>query len=77
MERVLSWGFPFARFYSRYFYLPYARRKAMSGEGGVDHLPDGGRYPFLTVLLKTIFRIDSLFGALPWGIGWLLVARKP
>ncbi|MBI5198159.1 MAG: class I SAM-dependent methyltransferase [Nitrospirae bacterium] len=76
VERVLSWGFPFARLYSRYFDLPSARRKASSGGGGVDHLPDGGRYPFLTSFLKTIFRIDSLFGALPWGIGWLLVARK-
>lgn len=77
VERVLSWGFPTVWFYSRYLYLPYARRKARSGEGGVDGLPDGGRFPFLTSVLKTVFRIDSFFGTLPWGIGWLLVARRP
>jgi SAM-dependent methyltransferase len=74
---VLSWGFPLVRFYNGFVYLPYVKRRTSANLGtNGNGLPEGGRYPFLSTILGTAFRVDSLFSWLPWGIGWLLVARK-
>lgn len=77
VDDVRFWGFPFVLLYHRFIYLPYVRKKI---SGGVQHdserPPDAGRHKFLAWILGNVFRIDSLFRWVPYGIGLTLRARK-
>lgn len=71
VKDVRFWGFPFVRLYHRYVYLPYLKKR------NLDAPPDAGFHRMATKLLSVLFRIDSLFGWAPFGVGLILTARKP
>lgn len=78
VEDVSFWGFPFVLLYHRLIYLPYVRKKISGGaESGADRPPDAGKHPFMARALGYIFRLDSCFRLIPYGIGLTLKARKP
>ena len=77
IEDVRFWGFPFVFLYHRFIYLPYVRKKISSEmRSDAERPPDAGKHKFLSRALGIIFRIDSCFRWLPYGIGLTLKARK-
>lgn len=77
VEDVRFWGFPFVFLYHRFIYLPYVRKKiSAGGKRDAERPPDAGRYKFLAWALRIIFRMDSCFRWLPYGMGLTLMARK-
>ncbi len=77
VEDVRFWGFPCTWLYHRYLYLPYIKKKVFgTAEADAGRLPDAGKHKFLSGVLRTIFRIDSCFRWVPYGIGLTLKARK-
>lgn len=79
VERINYLGFPIMRLYNRLVFLSWAKKT--SGDGKVDPNQDlatkVGLHPITSLILGNLFRIDNLFSIFPWGIGILLVARKP
>ena len=77
VEDVSFWGFPFTLLYHRFVYLPYIKKKISGGrEADTDRPPDAGKHKFMAGVLRMIFRIDSCFRWVPYGIGLTLKARK-
>lgn len=67
------------RLYHRLIFLKWARHVEDRGRGTIsteDTLTRIGLSQWATVILGNIFRIDNIFGWLPWGIGFLVIARK-
>lgn len=64
------WGFPVTRLYHRGFYLRLLdRRRGPSA-------PLGGWKKLASHVLAAAMRLDHVFDGSPWGIGYLLTARK-
>jgi SAM-dependent methyltransferase len=77
IEDVRFWGFPLVFLYHRFIYLPYVRKKISSElRSDTERPPDAGRHKFLSRALGIIFRIDSCFRWVPYGIGLTVKARK-
>jgi SAM-dependent methyltransferase len=73
--RVVRWGFPFVMLYHRLVFLPMLARKRRLG----DRPSPPASWPrrVATGLLSALFRLDRLWLGGPWGLGLVLVARKP
>lgn len=77
IEDVRFWGFPLVLLYHRLIYLPFVRKKIAGGElSDAERPPDAGKHKLLSWALGIVFRIDSSFRWLPYGIGLTLMARK-
>lgn len=78
VEDARFWGFPFVRLYHRLIYLPHIKRKT-SDVTSIDAIrpPDASQRQYMTRILYMIFKFDSLFRWMPFGIGLILKARKP
>ncbi len=79
VERIFTWGFPVMRFYHRAVFLRWARHVEKKGGGTISCDNTASRIGlsrWTTLILGNLFRIDNIFGSLPWGIGTLIVARK-
>ena len=79
VEKIFTWGFPLMRFYHRVVFLMWARHIDKKSGGTIscdDTATRIGLSRLTTLILGNLFRIDNIFGSLPWGIGILLVARK-
>lgn len=74
VQRLFRWGFPFVRLYHRWVYLPMLRRKMARGDGAQQ--PLAGWKRAVAVGMGVLFRGDRLFDGSPWGIGYVLLARK-
>jgi hypothetical protein len=75
---IHHFGFPFARAFHRYAYLPQYRRKLRACGGRLDQLKVSGRWSgALSGSIHAAFQLDNFFNGLPWGIGLIAVARKP
>lgn len=78
VEDASFWGFPFVRLYHRFVYLPHIKRKTSRGVSqDAIRPPDAGKHQWMTMILYTIFKFDSLFRWTPFGIGLILKARRP
>jgi SAM-dependent methyltransferase len=75
VERHYSWGFPVTRLYHRKLYLPMLARKIGAPETGPTR-PLTGWKKLASGALAALMRLDHLFDGSPWGIGYVLVARK-
>lgn len=73
---LVRWGFPVVRLYHRLVYLPMLARKVARPEAGPSP-PLAGWRKRAAQLVAAGMRLDGLFDGSPWGIGWLVVARKP
>ncbi len=77
VEDVRFWGFPLVFLYHRFIYLPYVRKKISSEmRKDTESPPDAGKHKFLSSVFKIIFRVDSCFRWVPYGIGLTLKARR-
>ncbi|MCC6544903.1 MAG: class I SAM-dependent methyltransferase [Nitrospirae bacterium] len=77
VEYVRFWGFPLTFFYHRFIYLPYIKKKIRgSRKADTESPPDAGKHKLTTGVLRIIFRMDSFFRWIPYGIGLTLKARK-
>ena len=79
VEKVFYWGFPLMRLYHKLVFLKWARHIENKSGGEIsinDTVTRIGLSKWMTIILGNLFRIDNLFGSLPWGIGILLMARK-
>lgn len=72
---LFRWGFPLTRLYHRWVYLPMLRRKSRRDSG--PSKPLTGWKKGVARALAVAFRGDRLFDGSPWGIGYVLLARKP
>ncbi|MBT0160758.1 methyltransferase domain-containing protein [Candidatus Bathyarchaeota archaeon A05DMB-2] len=72
------WGFPIIRLYQRFLFRPYMLRMCHRDTASQpqDVITRTGSNGLVPIVLAQIFRIDSLFGRLPWGVGLVLVAKK-
>lgn len=73
------WGFPVVLVYDTLFLLPMNKRRArrkVDEDAALQSVAKAGRSRGLVSLVRAIFRIDSLFGWVPFGPGLLMVARK-
>lgn len=79
VEIFFSWGFPLMRLYHKLVFLWWARHIEKKMRGAIspkDTTTRIGLSRWVTLFLGNLFRIDNIFGSLPWGIGILLVVRK-
>jgi len=77
VEYARFWGVPLVSLYHRFIYLPYIKKKISSGkQADTDKPPDAGKHKFMARVLGMIFRIDSCFRWVPYGIGLTLKARR-
>jgi len=80
IEKVVSWGFPLLRLYHRLVFLKWASHVANKRRGRItsnDLMTRIGLSRWITFIVGNIFRIDNIFSPFSWGIGILLIARKP
>ncbi|HEX2832411.1 MAG TPA: class I SAM-dependent methyltransferase [Thermoanaerobaculia bacterium] len=73
------WGFPVVLVYDTLFLLPMNKRRArrsVKEDAALQSVAKAGRFRGLVSLVRAVFRIDSLFGWIPFGPGLLLVAKK-
>jgi SAM-dependent methyltransferase len=79
VEKARYWGFPVVLTYDTLFLLPMNKRRArrkVDEDAALRSVATAGRARGLVSLVRAVFRIDSLFGWLPFGPGLLMVARK-
>ena len=79
VERLFSWGFPIMRLYHRLVFLKWANHIGKKTGGTIstrDTATRIGLNRWTTYILGNLFCFDNIFGALPWGIGILLIAKK-
>lgn len=79
IEKSRYWGFPVVLLYDTLFLLPMNKRrskKSIDSDPALKSIARAGRSGFLKSMVRTLFKIDSLFALLPFGPGLLLVARK-
>lgn len=79
VEKARYWGFPVVLTYDTLFLLPMNQRRArrkVDEDAALRSVATAGRARGLVSLVRAVFRIDSLFGWLPFGPGLLMVARK-
>lgn len=73
------WGFPVVLVYDTLFLLPMNKRRArraVNEDAALQSVAKVGRSRGLVSLVRAIFRLDSLFGWIPFGPGLLMVAKK-
>jgi 2-polyprenyl-3-methyl-5-hydroxy-6-metoxy-1,4-benzoquinol methylase len=79
--RCTHWGFPLVRLFHKYVYLPMVERKILKERKNISQ-----EYNTLFRWLKNgclhragavLFSFDNFFNFLPFGLGLLLIARKP
>lgn len=79
--RCTYWGFPLIRLFHKFVYLPMVDRKILREKKNISREKSA-----LFRILKNenlhrigsnIFLFDNLFNFLPFGLGLLLIARKP
>jgi SAM-dependent methyltransferase len=73
--RVARWGFPFVTLYHRLVYLPMLARKRRGGDR--PSAPAAGLKKLAIRLMSALFEFDRLLFGGPWGLGLIIVARKP
>lgn len=73
--RLYRWGFPFVRLYHRHLYVPLLKRKIARPDTAPTPSPTRWRR-LVTHAFTGLLACDHLFDGSPWGIGWVLVARK-
>lgn len=73
---LIRWGFPIVRLYHRLVFMRLLRRKLAAPAQGPSPPLTGWRRRASRAVACTM-AIDTLFDGSPWGIGWLVVARKP
>lgn len=79
--RCSHWGFPLIRLFHKFIYLPMVDRKILKEKKNISR--ETG--PFIRLLKNerlhrlgaAIFLFDNLFNRLPFGLGLILVARRP
>lgn len=79
--RCTHWGFPLIRLFHKFAYLPIVNRKILKQKKNISR--ETG--PLFRLLKNrrlhrigaAFFSFDNLFNFLPFGLGLLLVARKP
>jgi SAM-dependent methyltransferase len=74
------WGFPIVLIYDTLFLLPMNKRRArrkVENDAALQSVAKAGKMRGLVSLVRAVFRLDSLFGWLPFGPGLLMVAKKP
>src|SRR3990172_3711967 len=79
VERLFFIGFPLMRLYNRLVFQKWAMHVDKRGDRSVSSKDIATRIGlnwWTTFILGNIFRIDNLFGSLPWGIGILLIAKR-
>jgi SAM-dependent methyltransferase len=79
VEKARYWGFPVVLVYDTLFLLPMNKRRArrkVDEDAALQSVAKAGRARGLVSLVRAIFRIDALFGWIPFGPGLLMVARK-
>lgn len=75
------WGFPLIRLFHKFVYLPMVDRKILKEKKNISR-EDSPLFRLLKNrrlhrIGSRIFLFDNLFNFLPFGLGLLLVARKP
>lgn len=78
VAHLRHWGFPLIRLYQRALFRPYMQRMhrkemASQHQGTMSRVGSSGP---VAACLAQLFRLDELFGRLPWGVGLILVAKK-
>lgn len=79
VQSAKYWGFPVVLVYDTLFLLPMNKRrakKAVDDDPALQRVAGAGRRKWLVNLVRGVFRIDSLFGWVPFGPGLLLEASK-
>jgi SAM-dependent methyltransferase len=79
IEKARYWGFPVVLAYDTLFLLPMNKRRARSKvdeDAALQSVAKVGRSRGLVSLVRAVFKLDSLFGWLPFGPGLLMVAKK-
>jgi 2-polyprenyl-3-methyl-5-hydroxy-6-metoxy-1,4-benzoquinol methylase len=79
IEKAKFWGFPIVLAYDTLFLLPMNKRRArkkVEEDTALKSVARAGRARGLVRLVRAVFRLDRLFGWIPFGPGLLLVARK-
>lgn len=80
VERARYWGFPVVLLYDTLFLLPMNMRRArrdVDADPALQRVAGAGKRRWLVNLVRAVFRLDGLFGFVPFGPGLLLVATKP
>jgi ubiquinone/menaquinone biosynthesis C-methylase UbiE len=80
VEKARYWGFPIVLLYDTLFLLPMNKRRArrkINEDAALQSVAKAGRSRGLVSLVRAVFRLDSLFGWIPFGPGLLMVAKKP
>lgn len=79
--RCTHWGFPLVRLFHKFVYLPMVSRKILKEKKNISQqnscLFRWLKNRRLHRIGAVSFSFDNLFNFLPFGIGLLLVARKP
>ncbi len=77
VEEVFFWGFPLVRLYNKIIFSRWVKRNEAGKSSEMTDLSKKTKlFSVLSEILATVFRFDSLFNSLPWGIGIILCARK-
>jgi SAM-dependent methyltransferase len=79
VDKAKYWGFPIVLVYDTLFLLPMNKRRArrrVDEDAALRSVAKVGRRRGLVSIVRAIFRLDSLFGWLPFGPGLLMVATK-
>lgn len=79
VHRATYWGFPVVLAYDTLFILPMnfrRRRKEVTTDAALRTVARAGKSRLLVKLVRSLFKVDRLFSAVPFGPGLLLVAKK-
>ncbi|MCA1734132.1 MAG: class I SAM-dependent methyltransferase [Acidobacteria bacterium] len=79
VSRARYWGFPIVLIYDTIFLLPKNLRRArldVGSDPALKSIANAGKRGWLVRLVRSVFRIDTLFSFIPFGPGLLLVAEK-
>ncbi|MDD5669051.1 MAG: class I SAM-dependent methyltransferase [Candidatus Omnitrophica bacterium] len=78
IERVYSWGYPFAKIFHRFVFLKWAHKFKNEEEiiNSKDIVTSAGKSRFISVLIGLLFFVDLAFTNPDRGIGVIIKARK-
>ncbi len=76
VTKASYWGFPIVFLYDFLFILPLNAARARARARLLTSARSAGRSSLLVTVVRSAFKIDSLFRWIPFGPGLLLVAKK-